>query len=344
MIISLRYLISFFLLCVLLLGACKNDPKPTPPLSPPKEEVVKTQLTIPAFSADSAFAHIVRQVDFGPRVPNSAAHASLRSYIQQTLERYGAAVSVQDFPAKFYDEKRATGYNIIGSFNPAAPRRIFLSAHYDTRPLADSDLSTERRDEPIPGADDGASGVGVLLEIARLLHENPIELQDFGVDLVFFDLEDYGKPDGQVRDDIYTWGLGSQHWSRSPHVGGYAPKFGVLLDMVGAKDAVFGREQYSKQYAGDIQNRIWALAKQMKRGDRFVDANIGFTTDDHFFVNTIAGWPTVDIIYKPIGSKQGFGDHWHTHNDDIDIIDPATLEDVGQVVTAVVYRAAGNML
>jgi len=264
--------------------------------------------------------------------------------MQSTLERYGAEVEVQEFPAKFFDGNRATGYNIIAAFNPAAPRRIFLAAHYDTRPFADSELSTERRDEPILGADDGGSGVGVLLEIGRLLSEHPIELEDFGVDLVFYDLEDYGKPNGTSQEDAYTWGLGSQHWSRSPHVDGYAPRFGILLDMVGAEGAVFGREAFSKQYAGDVLNRVWGLARQMGRGDRFVNTDIGYATDDHWFVNQIAGYPTIDIIYKPIERDRGFGDHWHTHNDNLDVISRETLGDVGQVVTAVVYRAAGNML
>lgn len=328
----------------LLVSSCKNDPKPIVP-EVVEVPVVKTQLTIPAFSADSAYAHVATQVAFGPRVPSSDAHASTRAFIQKTMERYGAEVTVQDFPAKFYDGKRATGYNIIGAYNPRAKRRMFICAHYDTRPIADSDLADPARyNEPIPGADDGGSGVGVMLEIARQLHENEITIEDFGIDFVFFDLEDYGKPDGQVEADIYTWGLGSQHWAANPHVAGYAPKFGVLLDMVGAEGAVFGREQYSVKFAGNFQNSIWRLAKQMGRGSRFIDANIGYATDDHFFVNTIAGWPTVDIIYRPVGEDLPFGKHWHTHDDDLSIISKETLGDIGQVMTAVVYREAGNML
>ena len=307
-----------------------------------QEAARQTRLPVPPFRADSAYAHIAAQVGFGPRVPNSDAHAATRAYIRETLERYGAAVTVQEFPAKFYDGKRATGYNIVGSFNPGATRRIFLSAHYDTRPFADSALETERRDEPIAGADDGGSGVGVLLELARLLGiQAPADL---GVDLVFFDLEDYGKSGGTTEEDLFTWALGSQHWARQPHAAGYAPRFGILLDMVGAEGAIFGREQFSARYAGDIQNRIWRLAREMQRGDRFVDANVGFATDDHYFVNTIAGFPTVDIIYKRPDGDTGFGDHWHTHRDDLDVISRETLGDVGQVVTAVVYREAGNML
>ena len=331
---------------LVLAQACRDEPADTPaaPTPPPAEEVRRVNLPVPAFSADSAYAHVARQVGFGPRVPNSEAHAAARDYFRRTLERYGLDVTVQEFPARFFDGARATGYNIVASVNPAATRRVFLSAHYDTRPFADSELEDEpaRRDEPIDGADDGASGAGVLLEVARLLGEDPPA--DLGVDLVFFDAEDYGKPDGKTQDDVYTWGLGSQHWARQPHVAGYAPEWGILLDMVGAEGAVFGRELYSRQYAGGLQNKIWALARRMGRGERFVDAQVGAVTDDHFFVNTIAGWPTVDIIYKPVSGDPSFGAHWHTHDDDLDVISTETLGDVGQVVTAVVYKAAGNVL
>ena len=344
---------TYFPLAALVIGwlslataACVSDAPDTAPavVAPAPPPVERRDIPVPAFAADSAYAHVAAQVGFGPRTPTSEGHAATRDYITDALERYGAEVSVQEFPAEFFDGTRATGHNIVGAFNPGAARRIFLSAHYDTRPFADSELEDEpaRRDEPILGADDGGSGVGVLLEIARLVGANPPG--DLGVDFVFFDLEDYGKIDGSTQEDQYTWALGSQHWARQPHVGGYAPRFGVLLDMVGAEGAVFGREQYSKRYAGDVQERIWRLAQRMGRGERFVDANIGYATDDHYFVNEIAGYPTVDIIYKPVGGATSFGAHWHTHDDDLDVIDPATLGDVGQVVTAVVYREAGGML
>ena len=337
------FLISLFLLASIFVVGCKPDAKAPPTVETPAATIVKRAIPVPAFSGDSAYAHVAAQVAMGPRTANSEGHRKIRAYIQSNLERYGAKVTVQEFPTKFYDGTRVKGYNIVGSFNPDAAKRVFLSAHYDTRPIADSDLADPARyDEPILGADDGGSGVGALLEIARLLGENPFS--EMGVDLVFFDLEDNGIPDGETEEDMFTWALGSQYWAANPHIDLYAPKFGILLDMVGAKGAVFGREQFSKRYAADTQNRIWNLAKKMGQGERFVDANIGFATDDHYFVNTIAGWPTVDIIYRPIGKDLHFGEHWHTHNDDLDIISAETLGAVGQVVTAVVYREAGNML
>jgi len=331
-----------FLVSVAIVG-CKPDVKAPPVTVEPEVPVVKRAIPVPAFNADSAYAHVAAQVAMGPRTANSEGHQKIRAYISSTLERYGAKVIVKDFSTKFYDGTRVKGYNIIGSFNPDVAKRIFLSAHYDTRPMADSPFADPARlNEPILGADDGGSGVGALLEIGRLLSENPFS--EMGVDLVFFDLEDNGNPDGKTIEDAYTWGLGSQSWAASPHVDSYSPKFGILLDMVGAKGAVFGREQHSRKYAGGVQNKIWTLAQNMGKGDRFVNNNIGEVTDDHWFINTIAGWPTVDIIYRPIDEQISFGKHWHTHNDNLDIISPETLGAVGQVVTAVVYREAGNML
>lgn len=328
------------LLSFLILSGCKGDKKRVPVSKPEAPKVVKKDYKVPAFLADSAYAHVKKQVDFGFRLPNSPGHKKTVAYISESLKRYGAEVTIQTFDTKLYTGENVKGHNIIGSVNPKAKKRIFICAHYDTRHLADSKLSNSNQDQPILGADDGGSGVGVGLEVARLLKENP--QSDLGVDFVFFDLEDYGKPNGSTQEDMFTWALGSQHWARTPHIAGYAPKYGILLDMVGAKGATFGIEQFSRQFAGGIQNKIWNLAKKMNKGQYFIDANIGYATDDHYFVNTIAGWPTVDIIYKPANSVSGFGDHWHTHNDNMDVISKETLGAVGQVLTAVIYREAGN--
>ncbi len=337
---------SILSVCALLLQlACRGDSpaRDAPDVTATAPAPTKVQIPVPAFSGDSAYAAVERQLAFGPRVPGSEAHAQTVAYIRRALERYGATVEVQEFPAKFFDGKRATGRNIVGSFSPEATRRVFVSAHYDTRPFADSKLADPaRRDEPIPGADDGASGVATLLELGRAIGANPPG--ELGVDLVFFDLEDYGKPGGETEADMYTWGLGSQAWAANPVPAGYGPEWGILLDMVGAEGAVFGKEGYSRKFAGDVQQRIWALARRMGKGERFVNDNIGYATDDHFFVNTIAGFPTVDIIYRPLGGELAFGEHWHTHDDDLPVIDRSTLGDVGQVVLAAIYREAGYML
>ncbi len=306
--------------------ACKNDP-------PPPEQEEKKTITVPRFEHDSAYAYLAGQVSFGPRVPNTEAHRECKEWLVAQFERFDAKVIEQDFQVERYTGETLNATNIIAQYNPDNRKRIMLAAHWDSRHLADSPLSTERQDEAILGADDGASGVAVILEIARLLKENPIDL---GVDLVLFDVEDQGENGG----DDETWGLGSQYWSRQPHA---RPDYGILLDMVGAKGARFPKEQYSVYFAPQLVDKVWTLANRMGYGNYFVNVNGGGVTDDHYFVNTIAGIPMIDVINLPLNSQnKGFGDHWHTHNDNLDIIDVRTLRAVGRVMTAVVYREAAG--
>lgn len=300
-------------------------------------EIVETpveKVPIPRFERDSAYAFIEKQVAFGPRALNTEAHQACADWMAEQLESYGFKVIRQNFKAKVYTGETYDATNIIGQYNPDRKKRVLLAAHWDSRHLADSPLSQERTDEPILGADDGGSGVGVLLEVARQLQANPIEM---GVDIIFFDAEDYGE-----EQNANSWGLGSQYWSRNVHVSGYDPKYGILLDMVGSKNARFAREQYSVRFAPQIVDKVWKLAQSMGYTNYFVDASAGGITDDHYFVNTIARIPMIDIINRPASSQTGFGEYWHTHDDDMDIIDKRTLRAVGQVVLAVVYREANG--
>lgn len=296
-----------------------------------------TPPSVPSFNRDSAYAFVERQVAFGPRVPNSDAHRACRNWLADQLRSFGAKVRIQDFVANAYTGERLRGSNIIGQFNPAAGKRILLGAHWDSRPFADSPLSTERKGEPILGADDGASGVGVLLEVARLLKESPVQM---GVDIVFFDAEDYGETEANNQD---SWALGAQHWASNTGYRDNPPQYGILLDMVGSKGARFAKEQYSVYFAGPVVEKVWTLAQNMGYGNYFVNADGGGITDDHYYVNTIAKIPMIDIINRPIDTETGFGAYWHTHDDNMDIIDKRTLKAVGQVVLAVLYREnAGN--
>ena len=314
-------------------SACKND---KPPVD--EESVMTKAYKVPAFVADSAFVFIEKQVAFGPRLPNSKGHVACREWLVDKLEGYGLEVIEQHFKPTTYTGVPLNATNIIGRYNPEAKKRIVFSAHWDTRHIADSPLSTERQNEPILGADDAGSGVGVLLEVARLLQANPIEAQHLGVDIVFFDAEDYGQSGGDEK----TYCLGSQYWSKNLHAPNYKPIYGILLDMVGAGGARFTREMVSARYAPDLMNKLWRMAKGMGYGNHFVEVPTGALVDDHFFVNTIAGIPMIDIINRPAGTDTGFPDHWHTHNDDMDIIDRGTLKAVGQVLMAVVYREASG--
>lgn len=292
---------------------------------------------MPKFERDSALSYVAQQVAFGPRVPNSEEHRQAKGWLVEQFKKYGAKVMEQDFEAKAYTGDVLNATNIIAQFNPGAQKRILLAAHWDTRPFADSPISEERQDEPILGADDGGSGVAVLLEVARQLQANPI---DMGVDIVLFDAEDYGESGGDAPD---TYALGSQYWARNPHVtGGQKPKYGILLDMVGAKGARFPKEYFSMQFAPQVVNKVWKLGQDMGYGNYFVNQQGGAITDDHYYVNTIARIPMIDIINRAQGTQTGFGAHWHTHDDDLGIIDKRTLRAVGQVVLAVLYREANG--
>ena len=318
-------------IALLLLSGCKSEP--TTETAPPERKKV----TVPRFEKDSAYHYVEQQLAFGPRVPNSEAHQQCKDWLVSKFKGFGADVIEQDFQADAYTGEKLDGTNIIAQFNPKSSRRILLAAHWDSRHIADSPLSTERQAEPILGADDGGSGVGVLLEVARQLQANPIEL---GVDIVLFDLEDYGE---SGSDNANSWALGSQYWSRNLHVRGYRPEYGILLDMVGSKGARFTKEKFSMDAAPNVVNKVWKLAQNMGYGNHFINENGGGVTDDHYFVITIARIPMIDIINRPIGSQTGFGDYWHTHNDDIDVIDKNTLRSVGQVMLAVVYREDGGI-
>lgn len=294
------------------------------------------------FVADSALLHIRRQVDFGPRVPNTSAHRACATYLADYLRSQGLTVTEQAADLTAWDGTTLRAINIIGVHNPNATTRILLCAHWDTRPLADHDEDHALRSKPIDGADDGASGVGVLMEIARLLRTLP--MQSIGVDIVLFDAEDYGVPAHVTYegDTSTTWALGSQYWAQHPHTTDYRADFGILLDMVGSKDATFYREQYSQEYAGQYVSKVWETAARLGYQSYFRNEMGGGVTDDHVFVMQYRRIPCVDIINYNPHTANGFGHYWHTHKDNIDNISTSTLRAVGQTVWQVLtdYDAA----
>jgi glutaminyl-peptide cyclotransferase len=290
----------------------------------------------PAFNADSAYFFTEKQVQFGPRVPNTPAHVKCGDWMMATLKKYGFEAIEQKFNATTFDGKNLNARNIIGTFNPSAPKRILLAAHWDARPFADKD--SVNKNGAIDAANDGASGVAVLLEVARVINETKNK-PNVGVDIIFFDAEDWGeREDMQASTDKVFWCLGSQHWAKNPHKEGYSAYFGILLDMVGAKGATFPKEAYSKQYAGSITDNIWNIAGQLGYSQYFMQADGGGITDDHVFVNTIAKIPMVDILHQQLNSNKTFFDHHHTHGDTMDKIDRGTLKAVGQTLVQVLYQ------
>lgn len=330
----------FLFTLLLLVYSCKKEPDQgvVDNETPQHLESVK----VPAFSKDSAYVFVEKQVSFGPRVPGNPAHQAMRQWLVGKLKGYGASVTEQTFKATTATIGEVRAANVIASFNPTYARRIVLAAHWDTRYAADEDV--KGADQPSDGADDGGSGVGILLEIARLLKDHPIGI---GVDLVFFDAEDQGASDSGAE----TWCLGSQYWAQNPHVRGYRAEFGILLDMVGAKGAQFQREDLTSVFPAAKVNRIhhhydklWSMARGMNKSVYFLDNRTRPITDDHYFVNLYTDIPMIDIINKPVNSTKGFGDHWHTHGDNMEVIDASVLGAVGQVVTAYVFNSSTNPL
>lgn len=326
--------ILFIGVLILALSSCKQDPPAVVKDPPPATKKVK----VPPFSGENAFALVEKQLSFGVREPGTAGHEQCKDWMISYLEELGLKVHVQEFKADRYDGKKLKGYNIIAQANPEIKKRVLLAAHWDTRFMAEKDPNKDKINEAIMGADDGATGIAALLEIAKIVTENPIDL---GVDFLLLDLEDQG--DSTPGKGVDSWALGAQHWSKNKVPSGYSAKYGILLDMIGAKHAAFGREGYSIQYAMGTLNKIWDLAQKMGYGDLFQNYNSGAIADDHYYINRIAKIPMVDIINRPMKTESGFGDYHHTHEDNIDVIDPRTLRVVGQVVTAVLYReSSGN--
>ena len=324
--------ITLISLVLLSIVSCDNKQNPKPVTQPAPQ--VK-QVVIPDFNADSAYNYVKKQLDFGPRVPGSEAHKQCAEWFIDFFNDKADTVYVQDFRTRLYNGNGIDGKNIIAAFNPEAKKRILLAAHWDSRPFADHDPDEKNWNTPIDGANDGASGVGVLMEIARVLKENPLNV---GIDIILFDLEDYGAPyylNLMTNDD---WALGSQYWAKNPHIYNYRAYFGILLDMVGAPNAKFPKEYYSQQFAPALSNDVWRIAREIGYSDYFTNELGHPINDDHIYVNVHARIPMIDIIHLENNSESSFYPYWHTVRDNIEQIDPKTLGMVGDVVVNVIYR------
>jgi glutaminyl-peptide cyclotransferase len=329
--------INTFLLVAVLFSvtiSCKQSRKPKPEEN---NTAVKEEQTVAApFNVDTTFSFVKKQASFGPRVPNSAEHKKCASWLEETMRRFTKNVTVQSFKMKAYNGTELNLKNIIGIFNPDAKVRILLCSHWDSRPFADNDPDVSKHRTPVDGVNDGASGVGILLEAARQLS---LKAPAVGVDLLLLDGEDYGAPQDEkntgVEDD---WALGSQYWSRNPHISAYSARFGILLDMVGAENATFKLEATSMYYAPDIMNKIWKIAANIGYSSYFVAENSNGITDDHVYINQIRQIPTIDIIQNDPSTESGFYKYWHTVNDNLAGIDKQTLRAVGETILTAVYQ------
>ena len=301
------------------------------------EEAEKPNPLGPAFNADSAYTFVKIQCDFGPRTMDSTAHDRCAAWIISQFKQYGCKTEIQKATLKGYDGTALQSQNIIARFNPTAPVRVLLCAHWDARPWADNDPDSTNWRKPILAANDGASGVAVMMEIARLISTD--KQLKIGVDFICFDAEDWGTPRwANVEDNEDSWALGAQYFARNFRLNP-RPRFGILLDMVGGQGAKFYQEAMSAQYAPEVLQKVWQAARQAGFGSYFPMSKGGMITDDHVPLNKIANIPTIDIIpYYPDCVQSSFGPTWHTVSDDLAHIDPQTLKAVGQTVIQVLYQ------
>lgn len=290
----------------------------------------------PTFCADSAYAFCAKQCSFGPRLMNTDAHDKCGEWIMKQFASYGMKVEAQDAELKAWDGTMLRSRNIWARFRPELTTRVLLCAHWDCRPWADNDPDSTNWRKPVMGANDGASGVAVMLELARIIGND--STLNIGVDFVCFDAEDWGTPQwADVADNGDTWALGAQYFAENLPKN-YDVRYGILLDMVGGQGARFYQEGVSKQYAPEIVKKVWRAARQAGYESMFPKSEGGMITDDHVPLNQKANIPTIDIIpYYPDCQQSSFGPTWHTVVDDMQHIDRNTLMGVGQVMVQVIF-------
>lgn len=319
---QLLILLSVTLLC----AACGDKHKKS-------ADAADDALVAQQFSADSAFTFCQQQCDFGPRTMNSEAHEQCGQWIMDKFRSYGLEVSEQRTTLTGFDGTPLQSNNITAHYQPELQQRILICAHWDSRPWADNDPDEANHQKPVLAANDGASGVAVMLELARVLSVDTCRLP-VGVDFVCFDAEDWGT---EHQSD--SWALGAQYWAKNIHkeLNGKTYRYGILLDMVGGQGARFYQEGVSLLYAKNVVDRVWKAATIAGYSSMFPQADGGTITDDHVPVNQ-AGIPCIDIIpCYPDCEQSNFGPTWHTISDDMEHIDPATLKAVGQTLLQVLF-------
>jgi Zn-dependent M28 family amino/carboxypeptidase len=320
---------------LLLLAACSGCQEKTP--DTPQDPPVKL-VKAPDFNADSAYAFVAKQLDFGYRIPESKAHAACAQYLVDKLKSYTPDVEVQTGTMKMYNGKEITIKNIIAHFGKGKPNRMLLSAHWDSREWADQDPDKNNWHKPVPGANDGGSGVGVLLEIARQLSIKNI---DMGVTILLNDAEDQGTPEfdeerfGRSNE---SWCLGTQYFAKALDKSKPMYAQGINVDMVGGKQPRFLMEEESTKANSTLLEKTWRIAMELGYSNYFVYNRTSGIIDDHVFLGRVAQIPTIDIIDKDDARPKGFNPTWHTLQDNMDNIDKGTLKAVGQTVLTVLYN------
>ena len=321
---------SLLFLTVALTVSCDNGKKPHKPARP---TVDYSAVAIPEFSADTAFAFLEKQLSFGVRTPGSSGHDACAKYLHESMARWCDTVITQSFSTTLWNNQSVKGVNIIASLNPERSNRILLCAHWDSRLWADHDPDSLNRRKPIMGANDGASGVATLMEMARAMSQSRPSV---GIDFIFFDVEDQGTAVWSETDyQDNTWCKGSQYWAQNPHRPYYTAIYGILLDMVATPLPRFTKEEISRHYAGAIMNKLWTVAAATGHASVFVDRNTDAILDDHLYVNQIANIPTVDIVQN--SEDCSFFSHWHTLGDNIESVDRKPMKIVADVIMKAIY-------
>lgn len=300
--------------------AQRSDPGPAAAAAQSAAPAVR-RVVRPAFDRDNAWKLLAKQCAFGARPVGSEAHARTREYLLEAMGALADRTYSQDFR---YRGMPLT--NVIGLFNPAAPRQILLCAHWDTRPVADQEVDAVRAARPITGANDGASGVAVLLEIGRMLKAKKAAV---GVAIVLLDGEDYGN--FQRDEGVF---LGSRYFARN-YRSLCKPEFGILLDMVGDKDLTIYRERSSQRLAPEVNRKVFSIAAELGHDRAFINELKYEITDDHLPLNQ-AGIPTIDLIDFDYGP-------WHTLDDVASACSAASLGVVGDVVAELIYREPARL-
>lgn len=333
---QLLLLSSYLVVCFLLVG-CHHKKSHTPA----QPTVDYSAVAIPQFNVDSAYRYVADQVAFGYRTPGSEGQQQCAQYLVQQMRRWCDTVIVQEFPTTLWDGTQVRGKNIIATVGPRPDgdesKRILLAAHWDSRLWADHDPDPANHRKAILGANDGASGVAVLMELARAVASQPLSVP---IDIIFFDVEDQGHPEWADTYENDSWCKGSQYWSLHPHVPYYKALYGVLLDMVGTYHPRYTKEQISRQYATGIMDKMWNAAAALGYGDVFVNRKTDAILDDHYYVNRLTGIPMIDIVQN--SPNCSFFPYWHTLGDNMDQVDKQTLSIVGTVLLKTLYGDYSN--
>jgi hypothetical protein len=309
----MRYRLVGSLAVLAFLGGCSS-----PPPAPPRE-----------FDGATAFRYAEAQVAFGPRVPGTEGHRRMAAWLDSLARAKADSVLIQDWVNVTAKGARVPLHNVMMRFNPAAADRILFLAHWDTRPTADKAINPEDRNKPIPGANDGASGVAVLLGVADALRKTPSSL---GVDLLFVDGEDFGS----FEDSTETL-LGARYYAKN-QAPGPKPLFAVLFDMIGDRDLQIYQEGNSLLGAPEVVERVWEAAKIAGYSKVFIAAPRHTLVDDHLPLQQ-AGIRAIDVIDYDYGNNNSL---WHTPDDTIDKLSVQSLQAVGDVGMTVIRLEAGG--